>query len=886
MGLWRRIANVFRGEGVNRELDEEMEAHIAEATQQGRSPAEARKAFGSTMRHREASRDVRLLTWLDSLRADFVFGWRQLSKAKAASAAAILSLALGIGSCTAAFRLIDALLLRPLPVANAERLHVIAFENTGPLGKERYDSCSYPMFRQMREDVKGQAELIGVSYADRLDLTYGSDAEMEKGYVQFVSGWIFAAFGIRPAAGRLLSAEDDAEPGAHPYAVLSQDYWKERFGSDPAVVGKRLRIGQTVFQIIGVTKGPFTGTETGTMTGIFLPMAMKDRNTLASWDNFWLRTFIQVKPGVAVEPVEERLRATFHAIQLERAKALVRLTAQQMAQFFNEKLFVDKAAAGRSNLQRDYRRALEVLAALVALVLLIVCANVANLMAAQAGARSREMGLRVSIGAGRWRLTQLVLAEAALRAMLGGVAGGLFAWWAAPYVVGMINPPDDPARLALPGDWRVLAFATLLSLVVTMLFGAAPALRASSAKPAEAMKGGDNTRRKGRLMHALVAVQVAFCFVVLFVAGLLVTTFERLTHQTTGFSSAGIVNLETSTQQAQPPSAWDQVAEHLRELPGVQAVAITGWPMMSGTSWTEEIAIDQGPATNVLSDFLAVSPGWFDEMKIAVLGGRDFRSEEAFPNVAIVNQAFVNEFFHGENPVSKTFEIFSGKNERVRVTIVGYVKDARSRDNFRYPVRATAYVPFRSVSTAGAPEPRGRGTFVVRSNEENLRALAPVLRAEVARVRPEFYVSNLRTQAEIIRGRTFRESLLAMLSLFFASVAIVLGGIGLYGVLHYSVIQRRREIGIRIAVGAPAGRIARLVTADAFLMVAIGAILGLGGGIGAARIVDSLLFRVKATDWMMMAAPWTVLLATTAAAAIPPVIRATRINPVEMLRAE
>jgi predicted permease len=886
MSLWRRIANVLGWDRLNREIDEELEAHIAEAVAQGRNPAEARRAFGSALRHREGSRDARLLTWLDSLRADFVFGWRQLRKAKVTSAAAILSLALGIGSCTAAFRLIDALLLRPLPVDNAERLHVIAFENTGPVGKERYDSCSYPMFRQMREDVKGQAELIGVSYADRLDLTYGSDAQMEKGYVQFVSGWMFDAFGIRPAVGRLLSADDDTEPGAHPYAVLSHDYWKQRFGSDPSVVGKTLRIGQTIFQIIGVTEGPFTGTETGTMTGIFVPMAMKNPQTLASWNNFWLRTFIQMKPGMAVEPVEDRLRATFHAIQLGRAKTLVSLTPQQMAQFFNEKLYVDEAAAGRSNLQRDYKRTLEVLAALVGLVLLIVCANVANLMTAQAGARAREMALRVSIGAGRWRLAQLVLAESALRAVLGGIAGGMFAWWAAPYVVGMINPPDDPARLALPGDWRVFAFAAVLSLVVTALFGAAPALRASTVRPAAALKGGENPHRTGWLMHGLVAVQVAFCFVVLFIAGLFVTTFDRLTHQATGFSPERIVNLETLTQEAQPSVNWDQVAEHLREVPGVQSVAMTTWPMMSGESWTEEIAVDGAAPGDVLSDFLAVSPGWFEEMKIPVLDGREFRREENYPNVAIVNQTFTNEFFHGENPVGKSFEIVSMKKERMRVAIVGYVKDARSRDNFRFKIRATAYVPFSSVDGAGAPQPRGRETFVVRTSGENLQALGPVLREEFAKARPEFYVSNMRTQAEIMRGRTFRERLLAMLGTFFAGVAIVLGGIGLYGVLHYSVVQRRREIGIRLAVGAQAGRIARLVTADVFLMVAVGTVLGLASGVAAARVMETLLFEVKTTDWTMMAAPWTVLLVTALVAAIAPVMRAVRIDPVEMLRAE
>ena len=886
MSLWSRITNVFSGERVNRELDEEMEAHIAEAIEQGLGADEARRTFGSQMRHREESRDFRVSGWMDALRADAVFGWRQICKTKITSAAAILSLALGIGACTAAFRLIDALLLRPLPVANAERLHVIAFEGTGPNGKMTYDSCSYPMFRQMRADVKKQAELIAVSYADRLDLTYGSDQEMEREYVQFVSGWMFSAFGVKPAVGRLFSADDDGEPGAHAYAVLSHDYWTSRFGKDSAVVGRTVRIGETPYQIIGVAEKRFTGTETGTSTGIFLPMAMKNPRTLESWNNFWMRTFIQLKPDVAVEPVEQRLQATFHTIQEERVKTFLTLTPQQKELFFKEKLLVDTAAAGRSNLQRDYKRPLGILAVLVALVLLIVCANVANLMTAQAAARAREMALRVSIGAGRWRLVQLVLVESALRAFLAAILGGLFAWWAAPFVAGMINPPDDPARLSLPADWRVFGFAAMLSAAVTLLFGLAPALRASAVKPASALKGGDNPLVRGRLIHVLVAVQVAFCFLVLFVAELFVTTFDHLTHEATGFSAERVLNLETVTHQPQPPAFWEQVEEQLRVVPGVESAAMTTWPLMSGESWVGEISIGGAAPGDVLSDFLAVSPGWMEEMRIPFIAGRDFRREETYPSVAIVNQAFANQFFRGEDPVGKRFEMVASSGERSSVEIAGFVKDARSRDNLRLPIRPTAYVPFRAVDAAGALQLRARGTFVMRTSGENPLALASLLRQEVARARPEFYVNNIRTQAEISLARTFRERLLAVLGMFFAGVALVLGGVGVYGVLHYSVLQRKREIGIRMAVGAQAGAIVRLVTMDVFLMVVIGAVTGLVAGMISGRFIESLFYQVKATDWTMMAFPWALMLVTALAAAVAPVMRAVRIDPVAMLRAE
>jgi predicted permease len=523
MSFFSRITNALRGDRLSREIDEELQSHLAEAIDQGRDPAEARRAFGSPLHLREESRAIRLMAWLDSLRADAIFGWRQLMKKKATSAAAILSLALAIGACTSAFRLIDALLFRPLPVANPDRLYTVAFQTSSASdGKAmEYDSCSYPMFRQMRAAVREQAELIAVSmYSGFVDLTYGSDQEMEKADLQYVSGWLFGAFGLRPRLGRLLTENDDLKPGARPYAVLSYNYWARRFARDPKIVGRTFRVGNDLYQIVGVAEERFTGTETGTMIDVFVPMAMKNPRTLASSNNFWLRTLVQLKPGVATEPVRDRLRATFRAIQEERVKGFPAQSKRDRDRMFQEKLLLEPAAAGRSNLQRDYRQALAALGLLVALVLLIACANVANLMTARAAARSREMALRVSIGAGRWRLVQLVLVESAWLAFLATALGAAFAWWSAPFIVGMINPPAyDQARLVLPADWRVLGFGLALASGVTFLFGLTPALRASAVKPASAMKGGEDPHSRRRLMHALIAVQVAFCFVVHFVAG-------------------------------------------------------------------------------------------------------------------------------------------------------------------------------------------------------------------------------------------------------------------------------------------------------------------------------------------------------------------------------
>ena len=276
MALWTRVSNVFRTEQLNRELNEEFESHIEEAIAEGRDPLEVRRSFGSMLRQREASRRVRVAGWLDGLRADVMFGWRQLRRNRVTSAAAILSLALAMGGCVGAFRLIDALLLRPLPVDAPERLYAISYDGVGVQGKpNRFDSGSYPMFQKMRAVAKDDAELIAVSYVVRTDLTYASDAEMEKAHWQLVSGWMFNEFGLRPAIGRLLRKEDDLEPGKHPVAVISYDYWKRRFGRDPNVVGRTFRQGKDVYEIVGVVAKGFTGTRPGTMTDIFVPTTMR-----------------------------------------------------------------------------------------------------------------------------------------------------------------------------------------------------------------------------------------------------------------------------------------------------------------------------------------------------------------------------------------------------------------------------------------------------------------------------------------------------------------------------------------------------------------------------------------------------------------------------------
>lgn len=886
MSVWTRVRNVFRGDRLNRELNEELESHLEEAVAEGRDPEEVRQVFGSMLRQREASRRVLVAGWLDGLKADVIFGGRQLRRNRVTSAAAVLSLALGMGACVSAFRLIDALLWRPLPIAAPERLFLLSrAELTLEGTPTHFDGWAYPDFVLMRSAAKGQAEFVAVSFTDRTDLTYASDDEMEKGLVQYVSGWMWETFGLQPTMGRLFTQQDDKVPGAHPVAVLSYDYWSRRFGRDPSVIGRTLRIGDQLLEIVGVGPKGFTGTEPGTMTEIFLPTMM--HRSVTRDDSTWHRILAIIPPETGMEPLRARLDAVNMGFESERAKGFTGMSPQGITNYLRQRVEILPAATGVSGFQADYREAMNWLAVLVVLVLLIACVNVANLMTALASARAREMALRVSIGAGRWRLVQMVLVESAMLSGLAGGLGAIFAWRAAPLVLSMISSRDNPARLILPLDLRVLSFGLLLIVVVLLLFGLIPALRASAVRPVSALKGGDDPYVRRRTMHGMISMQVAFCFLVLFMAGLFVKTYQRLTRIPLGYSPRGLLLLESMAPHGKLPQAWEQVADVLRSKPGVESVAESGWPLMASSS-NNSVAVNGGPPSVDLVYFLPVSPGWFETMRMRIMAGREFMWNDLNPGAAVVNQEFVKRFFNGENPVGRHFEEVGDDGVRQHFVVVGLAADAPYR-NVRETQLPVAFLPLHEVDAKGVVQPEHSETFLVRMTGKeptDPMAQAGELRKAVAATGAGIRVSNLRTQQELIDRQTVRERVMAMLGVFFASVALLLGGIGLYGVLNYSMLQRRREIGIRVAVGARGGAIVRLVTRSVISRVAAGLVAGAGLGLASARYMESLFFQVKASDASTLAIPVAVILAVVAAATVPAVLRALRIDPVEILRTE
>ena len=830
----------------------------------------------------DALRDQRGVPWLDALMADLVFGWRQLNKRRAVSVAAVLSLGLAIGAAAAAIRLIDAVLLRSLPVDRPDRLFAVATTFIDAENRPDYrDYFDYPTFRQYSTALNGHADALLLGMTHRPEAVVANGREPEAVYRQFVSGNVFPSFGLDPALGRLISPADDLTPGAHPVAVLSHEYWTRRFARDAAALGRTLRIGAYTYEIIGVAPPGFVGTEPGLITDVFVPASMNVA-ALNSPGWSWFRLWVRPKDGVAPQSVRDRLQAIFAETQRAQVTRLPAGTpAAQIDAVLRQEIRLLPAGAGVSVTQKTYRRPLWILGILVGLVLLIACANVANLLIAQTEMRAREMALRVAIGAGRRRLIQLVLVEGSLLAIAASVFGLLFAAWAAPFVVSRLAPPDQPLRLVLAFDWRAAAIGIALIALVTGLFALAPALRASSAAPMLALRTRDESRSHRRWTHTLVAIQAAFCVFVLFVAGLLVTTFAHLSRRSLGFNPDGVVLMDASVRgKPRPADWWSTTLDQLRQAPGIRSIAFAGWAPLSGNAWSINIRAPGRPFESRSPWALDVSSGFFETLRIGVLAGRDFRPGDRQPGiqngmivsgVAIVNESFARTYFDGLNPVGRTALVRVEKGEAA-VEIVGWVRDASYR-GVRDPMRPTVYFPL---------EPRQEGTLLVRAIDAASAGAA--LRGEIPRIDPDLRLSDDGTQAALVDRQMIRERLLSMLSWFFAAVGLLLAGVGLYGVLHFAVTERRREIGVRLALGAKPLQVIRGVTSPQISMVAMGALAGLAIGLACSGIFEALLFEVTPLDPGSLAGPVLALAAAALLAAFPPAVRAIRMDPAETLR--
>jgi putative ABC transport system permease protein len=889
--LLRRMKGSLFGARSDADLEEELRLHLqlaAEAeARRGASPEDARRAArlraGAVPQALEGFRDQRGLPSLDALAADVVFGWRQLRRHPTASAAAILSLGLAIGATMAAFRLVDAVLLRPLPVADPSRLFVVSttFHDDAAERWDDRDDFDYPTYRKYVNLAGAHADLMVVGFAARRSIRIGSQ-DPEPAVSQYVSGNVFSTLGVQPALGRLLGAGDDVTPDGHPVAVISYDFWQRRFGGDAAVVGRTFRLGDRVTEIVGVTARDFTGTEPGALTDLFLP-AMMNAVALERKGWSWFRIWVRPKPGVDPQQVQSILHASFHADHVEGARSIPPdMPRARLDAYLSEQLVLRPAGSGASGLQKIFRRPLWILAALAALLLLIACANVANLLLARAMSRRVEMALRLSIGAGRGRLVQLMLVESGMLALLSAAVGGLFASWAAPVVVSMLAPAERPVGLVLGVDWRTLVVATGITFAVTMLFGLVPALRASAVTPINALKETRERRDSRRLTHILVASQMAFCVFLLVGASLFVGTFDRLVNKPLGFAPENLVHMSVETRGSVTRSVewWTQLAASLREIPRVESAAVASWAPLTGNRWRSAVIVDGKVPPPNSPYWVSVAPGYFETMQMRILDGRGFRAGDetpstdaarSTPGVAVVNEAFARVYFDGRSPVGRRVIV---KSSSAPVEIVGVTVDA-VYFSVREPLHPVVYVPL---------EPRYGATLLVRTADG---AVGPqLLRTELPKRQPGIVVRETTPFDALVTQQMIRERLLAALSSFFAVLALLLALIGMYGVLSYAVTRERREIGLRMALGARPEHIVALITTRWVAVVFAGALAGVMAGLTFGHTVRMLLFEIQPTDPVALAGPIALLLVATAAAALPPLLRAVRIDPAATIRTE
>jgi predicted permease len=870
------------------DLEEELRLHLdlaAEAEQaRGEHPHAAKRSarvrVGGASQAMDTLRDQRSLPSLDALAADVRFGWRQIVRHRTASVSVILSLGLALGATMAAFRLVDTVLLRPLPVSDPGQLFVVTAAVRDPDNRpDERDDFDYPTYRKYVEVVGDEANLMLMGSAARRPLRIGSD-NPEYAIQQFVSGNVFSALGLRPTLGRLIGDADDVVPDGHPIAVISHHYWRQRFASDPEVVGKTFHIGSRAIEIIGVGPRGFTGTEPGALTDYFLPSMMNvealDRD---GWS--WFRIWVRPAPGADRDRGRAILQAHFHADHLARVKDFPPETPQsRLDAYLNEQLLLRPAGAGVSGLQKTFRRPLWILGALAALLLLIACANVANLLLARGMARRVEMALRLSIGAARGRLIQLMLVESALLALLACAVGALFAGWAAPFVVSMLAPVERPVQVVPEFDWRALALGTGLTLLVTMLFGIVPAIRAAAITPIDALKETRGHRGQHRLTDVLVAAQMAICVFLLIGASLFVGTLQGLQDTSLGFAPANLLHASVEGRTRLTHEAWVRFTAALRDHPRVESAAVAGWAPLTGNRWRRSVTVAGGPPQPVAPNWVPVSAGYFDTMRMRMLEGREFRIGDVAPGlnaagqpvhgVGIVNETFARVYFDGASPIGRRVVVTSSS---APMEIVGMTADAVYLD-VREAMHPAVFIPLESQSGA---------TLLVRTTDgtTDLRAL---VRSEVAKLRPDFEVRDVAPFQAFVTQQLIRERLLAALSAFLAMLALLLAVVGMYGVLNYAVTRERREIGLRMALGARPAHVLRLITTRLFVVVGLGACVGVVGGLVFGRAVRGLLFQMDPTDPSALLVPVLALAVAAAAAALPPALRAVRIDPSQTIK--
>src|SRR5437764_6637917 len=830
---------------------------------------------------------------MSSFWKDLRYGFRALRLSPGFTLIATLTLALGIGANTAIFQLIDSIRLRSIPVKNPQELGTIRIADrhwgSGQFSSQ-YSQLSFPIWEQIRKRQEGFAEIAAWS-VQRFNLATGGEVRKAKGIR--VSGDFFHVLGVEPVLGRLIGPEDDQPACAASAANISYAFWQRNFGGDPSVVGRPLTLDGISFVVLGVTPPGFNGISVGDTFDVAVPLCVEPilsprNNRLTLRHAWWLASIGRLKPGWTIARANAQIKAVTPAILQETIPPVY--DAAGVKKYLEYKFGAFSASTGFSELREDSEMPLWLLLGISGLVLLIACANLANLMLARASARERQITIRRALGASRWRMIRELLSESLLLAVAGTVCGLFLAFAISRMLVALISTQQNQIFLDLGMDWRVLTFTTALAVLTTVFFGLAPAVRATRAEPATLLQSGSRGMSGGRerfsLRRILVVSQVAVSVVLLMGALLFVRSLRNLTTLNVGFQQSGILVTSVDFQRLHLPE--ERFTEYKRDLikrvqaiPGVESAANAMLVPFGGSAWNEDVLLEGSDTDAGVVWLNYLGPGYFQVIGTPLLTGRDFddRDTATSGKVAIVNQAFVRKILKGADPLGKRFRIHEPPGKpRPLYEIVGVAADNKFQDMHE------EFLPFMYFPATQQEHPAPDDLILVRSSLP-LTSLMASLKQTVAGVNPsidlEFLVFKTR-----IHNSLLQDELMATLSGFFGFLAALLAAIGLYGVISYMVLQRTKEIGIRMAVGAGRADVVGMILKEAGILTIAGLVIGTTLALASAQVVKSLLYGLKPRDPLTMVLAVVTLAAVAALASFLPAYRASRLDPLKALHYE
>src|SRR5690242_18025034 len=894
-----RLRSLFRKQRVENELNDELRFHleklIEEIIAKGMSAEEARYAalreFGGIEQMKEECRDSWGVRIVSELGQDIRYGVRQLRCNPGFTAIAILTLALGIGANTAIFSLINAVLLRTLPVSKPDELMQVQYRD--PRWSGQGGSFTNPLWEQVRD----RQDVFSGAFAwseNTFDLSGGGAVRLVNGI--WISGGFFDTLGLHPAAGRLLTASDDRR-GCPAVAVLGYGFWQEHYGGSDNAIGSTLSLYGYPVQVIGVAPPGFYGMDVGEKFAVALPICSAeifDRgrgkpSRLDQRDWWWLMIAGRLKPGISQKQASARLEVL--SPQIFGAAVPQDWSPSLQSGFTKKGLLAAPAATGTSALRRNFEQPLGILMAVVGLILLIACANIASLMLARAAARHKEIAVRRALGATRRRLLRQLLTECVLISSAGALLGLFFARWGSALLVRYISTARNQVFLNLSLDGHVLGFTAVVALLTAVLFGVLPAFRSTRLSLTTAMKGSEAVEKEGpvrfRTRKWIVACQVALSLLLLVAAGLLLRSFVKLATLDIGFDRNNVLLVSANLSVAkvptdQQPATYEAIERRLQALPGVTSVGRSALTPISGFEWNGVIHTQWSSGLtgdNAVAELNSVSPGFFRTLRMTLMAGRDFNEgdKKGAPEVAIINQTLAQGFFPHRNPLGKTFRMDQSSGQPgPPIEVVGVVRDSRYL-SLREDAPPTAFFPItREHETAGNFELR---TAIPPS------ALVGSVQAAFAGVNSEIPL-EFNTLAQQVNDSIVPERTLALLSAFFGALAILLATVGIYGTFSYLVTQRQAEFGIRMALGAQPRSILRLVMGDVIAVLILGIVGGVGLSMASTSLLQHMLFGVGARDVVTLAAAVGVLSLAALAACYIPARRAAQVDPMVALRYE